>query len=78
MVLAWAALVCKIPAGMGENPQSYFAGMNRPVVGYNGYTWYHLLPNRFKPPFRRNVDAMAAILAARMAFSNLMIRSRLK
>ena len=78
MVLAWAALAYGTLAGMGENPQSYFAGMNRPVVGYNGYTWYHLLPKRFRPPFRRNVDAMAAILAARMAFSNLMIRSRLK
>ena len=44
---------------------SGFGGMSRPLGVRIGYTWTHL---------PRKVEASFAILAARMAFSNLEIR----
>ena len=44
---------------------SGFGGMSRPLGVYIGYTWTHL---------PKKVEASLAILAARMAFSNLEMR----
>ena len=52
-------------------PELYFGGSCRLVVEYSGYTWDHL-------PVPKIAVAMRAIFAARMAFSSLLIRSRLK
>lgn len=52
--------------------------MSRRVVGYNDCTWFHLPGLNWKPVLPKNDEAMFAILAARMAFSSLVIRSRLK
>lgn len=51
-----------------------FSGMYRPVVGYNGYTFHHL-PVRDNMPLPRREVAKSASFAARMALSNLPIRS---
>lgn len=65
----WA---CGTADGMAGCPAPDCGGMNRPVVGYNGYTYAHL-PEKSWPPPSRDV-AMFAILAAFMARSSLLIR----
>ena len=50
----------------------------RPVVEYNGCTWYHLPAWNGSADLPRNADAMFAIFAARMALSSLEIRSRFR
>lgn len=51
--------------------------MCRPVAGHNGYTW--LSPAiRERMPLPRRLDAIPASFAARIAFSNLVIRSAAK
>lgn len=57
-VAAWGAL-------WAVGLTSGFAGKNRPLGVHIGYTWTHL---------PKKVEASLAILAARMAFSNLEIR----
>lgn len=61
-----------------EAPASCFFCMSRPAVEHNGYTCFHLPELNWKPDAPRKDDAMFAILAARIAFSSLEIRSRLK
>lgn len=50
-------------------------GMSRPVVEYIGYTHNHLPMLDKKPEFANREEAIDAILAARIAFSSLLIRS---
>ena len=67
-------MVAVVPFGAVEDescPEQYFGGNCHLVVEYSGYTWDHL-------PVPMIVVAIRAIFAARIAFSSLLIRSRLK
>lgn len=56
----------------------FVCSMYRPVEEHNDYTYNHL-PFRNEPPVRlRKPEARFASLAARIARSNLLTRSRLK
>lgn len=75
-VPAWMAVACG--AVFFVVPQFCFSDMYRPVVEHSDYTYSHL-PFRNEPPVRlRKPDARFASLAARIARSSLLIRSRLK
>lgn len=59
-------------------PGPCFCGEIRPVVECSGYTCCHLPDGKCMPDWFKRTDAMLAIFAARMAFSSLVIRSRLR
>jgi len=64
---------------LGEGGPGYcFGGSCRLMVGCSGYTLCHLPVRSCAPPEFKNADAMRAILAARMAFSNLSTRFGLR
>ena len=65
-------------AAVAGGPGCGCGGSCRQAGGYSGYTWFHLPVSACNPPWERNTDARFAILAARMAFSSLPIRCRLK
>ena len=71
-----AAGVARVLAVRGH--ESCFCGMSRPVAVHNGYTCTYLPDKNGIPPLPKAVDAIPAILAARIARSSLLIRSRLK
>ena len=78
MAVGKAGSVAELVLGMGsavavECPHD-FSGMTHPVGGYNGYTYIHLPEKSEIPEASSAVVATPAILAARMAFSNLAIR----
>lgn len=70
------ALALAAEAAVGEW-ESDFSGMYRPVVGYNGYTYFHL-PIRDKIPLPSKDVATPASLLARIARSSLLMRSTVK
>ena len=53
-------------------------GNCRPAGGYSDYTWFHLPGKNREPAPPKAVEAMPAILAARIAFSSLTIRFSFK
>ena len=59
----------------GYYPADDFYGKSHPAEGYNDYTQTHLPMLERNPELPRNADAIFAILAARIAFSSLAIRS---
>ena len=71
-----------IPVAGGEDADAVRAfgcgGRNRQIGGCTGYTWPYLPARSCRAPEFKNVEAIRAIFAARMAFSSLDIRSRLK
>ena len=76
VLVAACALALAEAGALGEQasdcsfPPAYdFFGKSRRAGEYSGYTWDHL-PKKF--------DASLAILAARMAFSSLLIRCALR
>ena len=67
-------VVAAVPFGTVEDEPGlewYFGDNCRRVVEYSGYTWDHL-------PVPKIAVAIRAIFAARIAFSSLLMRSRLK
>ena len=77
-VLVSVALEVAPQAGFAQAQRPVFSYRIRPVEEYSGYTWFHLPELNCNPDCPKNVDAIFAIFAARMAFSNLTIRSLLK
>lgn len=72
--LAWDGNVLNVfPAG--DYPAYGFFGKIHPVAEYNDYTQTHLPMLERNPELPRIVDAILAILAARIAFSSFAIRS---
>ena len=67
-----------VAPGAGTGPVSCSGESCRLAVEYTGYTWFHLPVSACNPPWERNTDARFAILAARIAFSSLALRCRLK
>jgi hypothetical protein len=53
-------------------------GKSHPVVEYSGYTWTYLPELCVAPLCAKAKEAILAILAARIAFSNFPMRSLLK
>lgn len=76
--LALAARVICAVVGVCWAQVFCFFGMSRPAVEHNGYTCFHLPGLNWRPDAPKKEDAIFAILAARMAFSSLEIRSRLR
>ena len=83
--VAVAAVVAQVSAVVGEagayagvDPGSMFWSNCRRPGECSGYTYFHLPWLKLSPLGVRAIPATAAILAARMAFSNLVIRSLLK
>ena len=72
----WAAQALAAEAAVGEW-ESDFSGMYRPVAGYNDYTCFHL-PMGDKIPLPSKDVATPASLLARIARSNLPMRSTVK
>lgn len=60
--------------GIGD-PAHGCGGKIRPAVECSGYTYSYLPVRKESPPWFMKVDAIRAILAARMAFSSFRIRS---
>ena len=57
-------VVVALTGQAGTDPAPAFSGRSRPAGEYSGYTLYHL------PAFPKNVEAIPASLAARIAFSS--------
>lgn len=75
----WAeAAVDEAEVRAGADPESMFWNNCRHFAVYIGYTYAHLPWLKLRPLGVNAIPATAAILAARMAFSNLLIRSPLK
>ena len=82
----WVVAVVDIPVALvvsgvfvpaWDVPLPGSSGMFHRPEGYNGYTWIHLPVSICNPPEFKKTDANFAIFAARMARSNLWIRSLL-
>lgn len=73
-----AANMEAFPALVAVHRSYGVAGMSRPAGEYNGCTWVHLPAKNGTPLRSMTVEAIFAIFAARIAFSNFPMRSRLK
>lgn len=78
MPVPWEAAPDGAPLALVEDPALCYAGKSHQIVEHNGCTSNHL-PALCGIPLRLKVEeAIFAILAARMAFSNLPMRSLLR